>query len=226
MAGRKFALLILVGGWQVPNLLTGEYLRPNIIVPIASYEALKESTWDRIKPAIKTICPDGVQEPYLVDAFDLEGVRIACRTAYEQHADHQWVFNVTAATTVMSIGAYEIAKEKGVDAWYLDTKSRRVVVLNATDVQLYHLTIADYMKAYGRDITLKHPATPSKAYIAFAKRLAQEPKIAIEFRECLQNRDQSATLTASPTFEDFCRFAQAADMLDSWKREGDQLICT
>jgi hypothetical protein len=38
----KRAMLILVGGRQTANVLTSMYLRPSVIVPIASQEALRE----------------------------------------------------------------------------------------------------------------------------------------------------------------------------------------
>lgn len=41
MSEVRTALLVLIGGRQTPNVLSAQYLRPDVIAPIASREAMQ-----------------------------------------------------------------------------------------------------------------------------------------------------------------------------------------
>jgi hypothetical protein len=225
----KRALLILVGGRQIPNLLVAQHLRPEIIVPVASHEALGEGdAWSQIAPALRQLCPNGVAEPISVDGFDVQQTREACNSALANHANAEWIFNLTCATKVMSIGAYEVAQQYGASAWYLDTATRRVVTLtgHAPQEDLYHLTVGDYMAAYGRTVAeVGIPPTP--AQLAFAKYLGQNPRAAMTFARALQNanaaqagRDHTAIIqltSRSRILPKVCGEARKAGLLLSYQ---------
>jgi hypothetical protein len=238
----RHALLLLVGGRQVPNLLTAQYLQPDSIVPIASHESLKPGdAWDRIYPVLAQLCPEGLDEPIPVDAFNPEHVRTACQTALRRYPDAHWVFNITCATTIMSIGAYETGKEHNVSVWYLDTATRQVVTLSGVPPhdmnKLYHLNVTDYMSAYKRHISDAEPSSaPSLPQITFAQMLAQQPEAAMAFRDTLRSAgankgkaDQPRTMTLTnvpDTFIAFCQMAHTAGMVSQLvPRTPDQLIC-
>ncbi|MCG8350235.1 MAG: DUF1887 family protein [Chloroflexales bacterium] len=218
------ALLILIGGRQIPNLLTAQYLKPDIIVPIASHEALRPGdAWSKIEPALGQLCPQGLEAPLAVDAFDTEGIRAVCRNALNKYPEATWVCNITCATTIMSIGAYEAAQQIGASVWYLDTAGGRVVTLARTPPEgnLYHLKVADYMDAYGR--RPKEPDAPPPQLIEFAQRLAQQPQEAMDFREALRSaslnsrRPHIGTVPASSTFMDFCESAKKAGLISKYQ---------
>lgn len=187
------ALLVLIGGRQVPNVLTAQFLRPEIIVPIASTEALqKDEAWERVRPALLELCPQGLQEPREVGAFDLAAVRAACMSAIAQYPQAHWVFNITCSTTVMSIGAYEVGRDHGADVWYLDTRAAQVIPLvgRPPDGNPYVITVHDYLRVYNRTA---HPApSPAEAHVILAGDLAKEPDEAIAFRERLRACGASA----------------------------------
>ncbi len=233
------ALLILIGGRQIPNLLTAQYLKPDIIVPIASHEALRSGdAWSRIEPALRQLCPQGLEDPIeedslRVDAFDIEAIHTACRNALNKYPEAAWVFNVTCATTIMSIGAYEVARQVGVSVWYLDTASRRVVTLVGTppEENLYHLKVADYMDVYGR--RPEGSDAPDHQLTSFAQRLAQQPQEAMAFRDALRNAGlnqkrssaaHSGTIPSSSAFMDFCELAVEAGLISSYQSLPSQQI--
>lgn len=237
----KRALLILVGGRQIPNLLTAQHLKPDFTVPIASYEALAANReWSRIKPVLDQICPNGVTDPnendvLRVDAFDLDKIRQACEKALTLHPDAEWVFNITCATTIMSIGAYEVGVKRDVSIWYLDTATRRIVTLagQPPKTDLYNLTVKDYMAAYGRRVE-ETEMTPTLQEIELAKSLAQQPAEAMLFREALRKgkahegkHDQPRMVelrSASMAIQGFCDLAQSAGMIDSYRVTAEQTL--
>ncbi len=241
---KKQALLILIGGRQIPNLLTAQYLKPDIIVPITSKDALGDnSAWSSIEPALRQICPEGTIDPrkveaFKVDAFDLEQVRTACSDALDLYPDAEWIFNITCATTIMSIGAYEIGRQNNASIWYLDTATRRVVTLagNSPDSNLYHLKVADYMAAYGRQPEAIEQ-TPSLQQIAFAKQLAHAPDLAMDFRKSLldakanQGKEDEPRVIelrgASTMIRAFCETAQSMALIDHYcEIAPENLQCT
>lgn len=217
MMTRK-ALLILIGGRQIPNLLTVQSLKPDIIVPITSKDS--GDVWQRIKPVLQQLCPDGLQEQIIVDPFDLEEINQACLQSIQRFPDAEWFFNITCATTIMSIGAYQVAQQHNINAWYLDTRTRRVVTLAGEPPKsdLYKLTVADYMAVYGRKPT-HIPNDPTQQQIDFSQLLAKHPQEAMAFREVLRKsgvkekaqRIQLEPLT--PIQGDLCRGAEQAGML-------------
>ena len=182
------ALLVLIGGRQVPNLLSAQYLRPDRIVPVASHEALRPGdVWAHIEPVLRQLCPEGLQAPIVVDAFDLEAIRQGCSAAFDAWPEAEWVANVTCATTVMSIGAYEAARARGHAVWYLNSARRQVVSLHGAPVaseQVYRLDIANYLSIYGRSLGKKLIQEPTLE--ACAAVLAQHPQATVAFREQLR----------------------------------------
>lgn len=224
------ALLILIGGRQVPNVLSAQFLQPAIIVPVASQDALAPGeAWDRVRPALREICPNGLQDPVAVDAFDLEQIRSACEVAVARFPNARWVFNITCATTVMSIGAYEVAKRHGADAWYFDTRGKRVIALAGSPPSgnPYVITVHDYLRVYNRAADRSSP--PTDAQVAFATALAQAPDEAMEFRERLRASGASdhyaaprilQLQTLTPDMVEWCNYAAQAGLLDSLQKTG------
>jgi len=239
MANR--GLLLLIGGRQVPNLLTVQYLIPDFVVPIASHAALQPGdAWSRIKPILQQLSLGDVPDPEPIDAFDLQQVRDACYAAIQQYMDVDWTFNITCGTAIMSIGAYEVGKEVGASVWYLDTATQRVVTLNGNPPadKLYHLKVTDYMGVYGR-----YPeaiqSDPTLEYISLARKLANDPPLTMAWRDALQkggadrgkqDQPRRVSFTAShfeaqlPTILDWCASAQAAGLVSSFQLDEDDVI--
>src|SRR5438128_2366681 len=102
----KKALLILVGGRSsIPNVLTVIHQKPEVVVAISSIDS--HADFSQLHDIIKKILPScTIEEMKPVDAFDLDEIKTRCEKALQKHTDAIWVFNVTAATTIMSIAAY------------------------------------------------------------------------------------------------------------------------
>lgn len=222
----KRALLILIGGRQIPNLLAAQHLRPDIIFPIASHEALREgNVWTQVKSALQQLCPEGLVEPVEIDGFDLQQARDVCSNALATYPDAEWFFNVTCATKVMSIGVYEIAQKAGKTAWYLDTATHRVVTLVGSPPKsdLYRLSVADYLAIYGRtpDETGEEPP---ERLISFATYLAHNPSAVLPFRNALEKARMSeppVLQSRSMWIPKLCKAARDAELLTSYKVRAD-----
>lgn len=152
------AQLILVGGRPMPNMLTILNEKPDIVVAITSRDRKEELPYVKkaIRELLKKTKPncnlDALDdEQYIVDAFNLHQINIACERALQCHPNAEWLFNITGATTIMSIGAYEVAKEHPQKAkwWYLDTGHTSVVTPTGSEEneQLFEITVKEYLTA-------------------------------------------------------------------------------
>ena len=161
----KKGLLMLFGGRSMPNMLTVIHEMPNVIIPIISRD-MKNQITDLVDSIEKLFEGKNhefvVDTSYLVDAFDWKQVQTKCIEAVDSHVEVvDWIFNITAATTLMSIGAYEAAKELtlrpekcSLRCWYLDTNHTNLVKLvggdrdNGKDEEIFHLTVEQYVAVY------------------------------------------------------------------------------
>src|SRR2546427_367012 len=102
--------LILVGGRPMPNMLTILNEKPGIVVAITSRDRKEELPYVKkaIRELLKNTKPncdlDALDdELYIVDAFDLPQISMACERALQNYPEAEWLFNITGATTIMSI---------------------------------------------------------------------------------------------------------------------------
>lgn len=228
MTNPPIALLILIGGRQTPNILSAQYLRPHIIAPVASREALQPGqAWEKVKPILASI-GGRILEPAQVDAFDLADIKAACARIIDQHPEAHWVCNVTCATTIMSIGAYEVGRDKGADVWYFDTNSRRVITLAGQPLQgdPYRLSVAEYLSIYQRQAQPALPPPPS--WLDLARQMAQAPDEAIEFREQLRDSKADSGYTGprwlnnvsmTPTMQEWLPLLKQAGFIDQARQQ-------
>ncbi len=226
---RPTALLILIGGRQTPNVLSAQYLRPDVIAPIASREAMRPGeAWDRVGPALRQLSRQ-VLDPQTVDAFDLRDIRATCAAVMERFPSARWVCNITCATTVMSIGAYEEGQARNADVWYFDTAGRRVVALAGQPPQgdPYRLSVQEYVQIYNR--SAQPAAAPPQSWLTLSRQMAQASDEAIEFREQLRGSGADRQFTAprwltsldlTPTIVQWCVRAQTAGFIDQIRNNG------
>lgn len=224
------ALLILIGGRQTPNVLTAQFLKPDLIVPIASHEAMRPGdTWSKIVPVLKQLCPDGVLDPIAIDAFDPIRIQAECEKVLANHRDATWWINITCGTTLMSLGVSEAAKKFSASSvWYLDSNHRKVITLqgNPPDGDVFRLTVSDYLTAFQRRPKHQSTAIPTQESLNLARIFAQRPYYFIEFKKLLHGQkanallpDQDATLTlpsGEKLVKDMCRMAKAAGLLNGY----------
>lgn len=221
----KRALLILIGGRQVPNVLTAQYLRPEIIVPIASHEAMQPGReWEKVKPILKQLCPNGLREPVVVDAYNRSATYLACLQALLEQQNAEWVINVTCGSKIMGFGAYDAAVSMNwpmpISIWYLDTATQRVVELKGgkPESDLFHLTVEDYFTAYGRQTK---GANPTDEEVAFARLMAQSPRDAMKLAKGMRNAElkdgRRVLLAPQKNLDTLMKAAQSAGFIHSFK---------
>src|SRR5258708_35080248 len=142
----------------MPNMLTIIHEKPKLIVAIVSQD--QQSKLPQLESALIELFKDSEHMPtldvsYIVDAFKLDNIYKKCLQAVEDNPHFDWIFNITAATTIMSIGAYEAAKElfakgESVRCWYLDTAHTNVVPLigDGRDESIFYLEANQYAAIY------------------------------------------------------------------------------
>lgn len=151
----KKALLILVGGRPIPNVLTAVHESPAIVVAICSRESFKEE-WLQLRPALETLLPAAsIEEEEAVDAYDVHAITTVCERALVAHPDAEWIVNVTTGTSLMTHGAYVAAERcskqgMAITCWFLDTGHRRVIPLlgASCDARIFSLSVQQYITAY------------------------------------------------------------------------------
>ncbi len=198
----KKAQLILVGGRPMPNMLTILHDKPDIIVAITSQDKEEELPYlkSAIRELLKSTKPDCNlaaldDEQYIVDAFNLNQIKAACEQALQNHPDvEDWLFNITGATTIMSIGAYEVTNKhpERVKWWYLDTGHTSIVTVSGSEQseQLFETTVKQYIPAcycslIDGDLE-SYRTTHETQWLTFAQYLGKNPQQAALLKEILK----------------------------------------
>jgi len=163
MANKK-ALLTLFGGRSfLPTALTLMHEKPDAVVAISSKQSYQDLA--QLQRAVdkyqkehgfscKLETPDGI------DAFEVAEIQRLCESILAQHSDTSWVFDVTGGTSLMTLAAYEAAKEYSakftvpIRCWYLNTAQTRVIPLlgEGCDENIFHINVDDYVAAYSREL--------------------------------------------------------------------------
>src|SRR5260221_8354283 len=189
----KKALLILVGGRIIPNVLTILNEEPDLIVPIISKD---ERNFERFEKGIRTLFAEKNRSfdwencwdtSFKVEAFNLEDIKEKCLQAIDKYPGCEWIFNITSATTIMSMGAYEAAKERlaqgiPISCWYLDTAHTNIVRLTGKerDSSIFNISLDDYVAVHNRrlekSVWQKPRADIEKQWLTFARFLVEDPK--------------------------------------------------
>jgi Domain of unknown function (DUF1887) len=194
------ALLILVGGRPIPNILTVIHEKPEVIIPICSHESVKEE-WPELKPAIERLSPTScIEDATSIDAFAIDDIQKACELEFLKYPDADWIFNVTTATSLMTIGAYKAAENcrklydgASVRCWYLDTARSRTISLvgGGSNNTIFSITVDQYVAAYnyrlqdGSNLKKFRERYLKDDWLTFAKRLASNPQEASSLKQII-----------------------------------------
>ena len=161
----KKAQLIIVGGRAyIPTILAVIHQKPDIIIAVSSMESKEDLP--KLEQIIKSVHPEGqmiATEP--VDAFNFSQIYATCENAILSYPKAEWIFNITTGTTIMSIGAYEVAKlyqssTSPVQCWYINTSQTKFVSLPKDDFKgirredLFKISVPQYATAYSRTLLL------------------------------------------------------------------------
>lgn len=144
-------MVLLVGGRATPNVLGVLTYRPDTVEYVVSKdEPDKYDDTCAVLASIPQLAADA--PPRWTDAFDVEAIRAACAEAVAAHPDADFIFNVTGATKVMAIVAYDYARAHGWPAIYINTANRRSIHLTGptSEHRLILLRLEEYLACYGR----------------------------------------------------------------------------
>lgn len=143
--------VLLVGGRQAPNVIGVLTQRPRIVELLVSKDE-REDVVTSLCAALQSI--QGVAlapAPQRVDACDFAANLTACREICSRYKGRSVAFNLTGSHKIMAISAYQVARDCGASAFYVDTATHRILSLVGgvaeTDIAL---TIEQYLSAYGR----------------------------------------------------------------------------
>lgn len=151
---RKKALLIVTGGRVLPDILMLHYLQPELVVIIAPQEGW---LYQKILTDVTRTLPScTVQIIANIDAFDFNACMQACVEACLSYPEWDWTFTTSSSSKIMSLAAYEIAKQRNIPLWLIDVMHEKVASL-VRDIEVdthrfFHITVDKYMKSYGYTI--------------------------------------------------------------------------
>ncbi len=190
----KKAVLTLFGGRSfLPTILTLLHERPEIVVAISSKEShrdlpLLKQAIDKYQERHSFSCQ--LATPEGIDAFAVAEIQRVCESAVAQYPKMDWLFDVTGATSLMTLAAYEASKacsitlSRPVRCWYLNTAQTRVIPLvgEGCDEGIFNINVDDYATAYSRDLIageLEDQREYSQQYwLPFAQTLGKNPHFA------------------------------------------------
>lgn len=88
-----------------------------------------------------------------IDAFDFNDCMQACAEVCFAYPEWNWIFTISSSTKIMSLAAYEIARQRNIPIWIIDGWHEKVISLvrdSEVDTQrFFHLTIDGYMTSFG-----------------------------------------------------------------------------
>lgn len=152
MTKNKRVLVLLIGGRLTPNFISVLALKPDKVVCLVS-----EDEQDKFKTVQEVLSPSVnvtvSSEPVVVPAFDLQQAIERCLGIVDSFSDSELIFNVTGATKIMAIGAYEVAKQRNCRAVYVNTASGQILDLIPSEaISLpIQMKLSDYLSFYNRE---------------------------------------------------------------------------
>ncbi len=183
---KKKALLVVAGGRAAPDVLSLLWIQPQLVRVITSKEGWPhEQAFVDIAQSLPECKVDIIHD---VDAYELETGKKACIDACQPYPDTEWdwTFTIGSSPKVTGIAAYEIAKQKDIPCWYIDTQHERLVSLvkqvEVDKDRFFHLTLDDYMKIQHRTWNLPGISESSnyreivKKWAGLARELAISPE--------------------------------------------------
>lgn len=196
------AQLVLIGGRSsVPTILTVLDQQPEVIFALTSPES--HAQFSQFKDLVNKWLPSSkVEELDSVDAFDCGAIENRCREAFQRFPDAQWICNITAATTIMSIAVYKQAEIFQHTCWYLNTAKARIITLvgprpgEERENAFFHLSVEQYIEAWAYSLENgdmeERRSKSEQEWLTFAYSLGQNPLWTIHLKEAMKAIDKSA----------------------------------
>ncbi len=228
------ALLILFGGRSMPNMLTIIHEELALVVVIISADQKQHVT--ELLQSLELLFKGQernfqLDTSYTVNAFKMDEVYQTCMHIVEAYSstdrpNYEWIFNVTAATKIMSLGAYKAAielkdQDKPIKCWYLDTFHASVIPLigEARDGSIFHLTLEQYAAVYNCQVEPVVHKEQRKNYLEewlpFARYLVAHPHAINVLKGILEQvggspkEDATKTCSITPAVDETYAFLEA-----------------
>lgn len=197
------ALLMLTGGRGIPDLLAVKHLRPDITFVITTEQGLPSAK--HLKNLVKSRFGCELEIMPTISPFNQQSIKEACFQVLERYPSAEWTMNITSAPKIVSIFAMDIAREKDIACWFLNTNDGEVISL-AKPIPIDHkaifeIQVEEYMDGYQRQY--KKRGTPeyrekAESWYPAAQLLAQDPNLTHLFlrklRAAMQGRRQNESI--------------------------------
>lgn len=159
-------MLCIVSEQLLPNFipLNEPATRPEVLHAIFTpSDGRMDDRWQLLKNIIAEQFPTILtQDVPVADAYNPRLIQQTCADLIERFPDDEWTFNMTGGTKLMSSPAVEVFHQHGYPIYYVDTRDRLTLCVNADwRVQKIPFTgsleIKTYFGIYGRQITVGQP---------------------------------------------------------------------
>ncbi len=202
------ALLLLTGGRGIPDMLVVKYLHPDFVYNITTKEGLPSAK--NLQKVIRSEFGCEMEILETINPFNEEEIKGRCKEALQRHPDAEWIITINSAPKIVSIFACDLAREKNIPCWFLNTNDGEVISLSkdfpVDTEELFKATVDEYMKVYERDYEIPKSKdyrnlVQSEAYYNIARTLAHAPEATHFFIKALrqaqhgQARNNSISLT-------------------------------
>lgn len=152
-------MLALVGDQPMPNIIAALQYQPRperleLLVTGEEYQQIADNIAKVLKGRMTCCCCQTKVKP-----FEVADVQSVCRQIVEkcQKADEDLVFNLTGGTKTMAMAAYDVARELGKPALYVETANQKIIHLLPAhrpeqDILVRELRVKHYLQAHGVEI--------------------------------------------------------------------------
>jgi len=150
-------LVILLSDQHIPNLLSVEAVRPEIIAYVETDEMKKAHAWKNLGSALEIngikIDSEGF---FLENENSFKAIKEIFQGIKDQYADEDIIVNLTGGTKMMSIGAYDVFKDSGAVFIYKPFKYINEFLDMRSDSRKEfksEISIRQFLKGYGFEIS-------------------------------------------------------------------------
>ena len=198
------ALLMLTGGRGIPDLLAVKHLRPDITFVITTEQGLASAK--HLKNLVKLRFGCELEIMPTIPPFNQESIKEACFQVLGRYPNAEWIMNITSAPKIVSIFAMDVAREKNIVCWFLNTNDGEVISLaKSIPIQheaIFNIQVEEYMDAYQRQYKKRGTTEyreKAEAWFAAAQLLAQDPNLTHlflrKFRTAMQGKRQNESIS-------------------------------
>jgi hypothetical protein len=188
-------MILLVGGRLTPNFIGVLGYKPDAVECLVSED--EKSKYNDVLEVLSSLPRLKLPtQPRLVPAFDMQQIINACQQVINSHPEAEILFNVTCATKVMGIAAYEVAKQAKQQAIYVDTAHARFLNLTNLNEQPMPIQIGleEYLGFYGRHphkiFSFDKLSIPVEVALNAAAYLAEAGMAAVETLTIMRRQDR------------------------------------